>query len=69
MSLLRTIWDELLSVFVDDARFAGAIVVWLAACWLVLPRLPLPAPLLPLILFAGLLAILIEGARHRARRG
>ena len=67
MGWLRTIWSELFGLFVDDARFAAAILLWLAAGWLLLPRLGLPAKLPPLILFAGLAAILAESAMHRAR--
>lgn len=67
MGWLRTISSELAGLFVDDARFAGAILLWLALTWLLLPRLGLPAPLPPLVLFAGLAAILAESALHRAR--
>lgn len=67
MSGLRTIVVELLAVFVDEGRFAGAIVAWLVLAALVLPRLPLPHGVPPVILFAGLAAILVEGALHRAR--
>ena len=38
MLWLRSILTEIWGLFVDDGRFALAILVWLAACWLVLPR-------------------------------
>ncbi len=68
MSLLRTIWDELYSMFVDDGRYAAAILIWLAAAAAVLPRLGLPSALPPVLLFAGLAGILLNGALRRARR-
>ena len=67
MGWLRTIWSETVGLFVDDTRFAGAIVVWLVVAGLLLPRLPVPSWLPPLILFAGLVAILAESAWRQAR--
>ena len=67
MGWLKTAWSEFLRLFVDDAAFAVAILAWLAACWLLLPRLPLPALLPPAILFIGLVLILVESATRRAR--
>lgn len=64
----RAVGSELLGLFVDDARFAGAIVAWLLAAGSVLPRLGLPAGLAALVWFAGFAAILIAGALRRARR-
>ncbi len=69
MPWLKTAAGELLGLFVDDGNFALAIVVWLAAAWLLLPRLGLPPALPPAILFAGLVAILVESAARRARQG
>jgi len=66
MTLLKTICAEMLGLFLDDARFAGAILAWLAACWLMLPHLPLAPGLRPALLCVGLAAILIESAHHRA---
>jgi uncharacterized membrane protein len=61
---LKTLWSEFFGLFVDDGRFAAAILLWLAADWLVLRRLPAAAPGL---LFAGLAIILAAGAARRAR--
>ena len=69
MNGLKRIWAEAAGLFVDDWRFAAVILAWLVAARLVLPRLALPPALPPLILFAGLAAILLEGATRRARRG
>lgn len=68
MAWLRTIWSELISLFVDDGSFAAAILIWLALCWALLPHLPVPPTVPPAILFAGLAAILVESAARRARR-
>jgi hypothetical protein len=63
-SWLATVWSELFGLFVDDGRFAAAILLWLAADWLVLQSLPAAAPGL---LFAGLAIVLAASAAHRAR--
>ncbi len=69
MAWLNTIWSEFIGLFVDDGSFAVAILAWLAACWLLLPRLGLAAAWPPAILFVGLVLILAESAARRARQG
>jgi len=69
MSVLGTIWKEAFGLFVDDGAFAAVILIWLTACRFVLPRLGLPAMLPPTFMAAGLIAILVESALRRARRG
>ncbi len=69
MTWLKTIWSEFIGLFVDDGSLAVAVLAWLAAAWLLLPRLPLPPALPPVLLFAGLAVILIESAWRRARQG
>ena len=66
MSSLKFIWSELIGLFVDDGSFAVAILVWLLACGLVLPRIGLPPVLPPAILFAGLVVVLAVSAITRA---
>jgi len=68
MSWLKSIFREIYGLFVDDGSFAIAVVAWLALLWLVLPRLPIPGVWHGVVLFAGLVAILIESALRRARR-
>jgi uncharacterized membrane protein len=68
MSWLKAVWAEVLGLFVDDTGFAVAILVWLVVAMLVLKRLGLSAGLPPVILFAGLVAILVESAVRGARR-
>lgn len=69
MIWLKTIWSEFIGLFVDDGSLAVAVLAWLVAVWLLLPRLPLPPALPPAILFAGLALILVESALRRARQG
>ena len=66
MRTLTTIFAEIWGLFVDDGRFAVAILVWLAFAAGVLPRLALPGAAPPVLLFAGLAAILLESAVRRA---
>lgn len=69
MGWLKTVWSEFIGLFVDDGSFAVVILLWLAACWLVLPRLPLSPAVPPMILFAGMALILVESALRRSREG
>jgi hypothetical protein len=66
MSIVKTVWAEFIGLFVDDGSLAAAVVLWLLACWLVLPRVPLAPALPPIILVTGLAAILAESAIRRA---
>jgi len=67
MRWLKAIVAELFGLFVDGA-FALAIIVWLGAVRLVLPRLNVPTAWGGIILFAGLALILVESATRRSRR-
>lgn len=69
MAWIKAIWAEFIGLFVDDGSLAAAVLVWLAACWLILPRLGLPPVWPPVLLFAGLVLILAESALRRARQG
>lgn len=66
MSWLKSIWSELIGLFVDDGNFALSLLIWLAACGLMLPRLDLPSFLPPILLFGGLVVILARSALRRA---
>jgi len=67
MTWLNTVWSEFIGLFVDDGSLAVAILAWLAACWLLLPRLGLAPSWPPAILFAGLVFILLESALRGAQ--
>lgn len=68
MNWLRTVLTELWGLFVDDGRYAFAIVAWLLLAWRVLPRLGFGSGWNALVFAAGLLAILAESVIRRARR-
>jgi hypothetical protein len=68
MRWLRTIITEIFGLFVEDGRFALAILIWLGAVWLALARLALPPTWGAIVLFAGLAAVLVGSALHRCRR-
>lgn len=67
MNWLRTMLSELWGLFVDDGRYALAIVAWLLLAWLALPLLRLGGGWNAAIFAAGLLAILVESVLRRAR--
>ena len=67
MRRIAPILRELIGLFVDDARFALAILAWLATLAL-LPQIPLPA-WRGALLFTGLAVILVwHCLRHVTRR-
>jgi hypothetical protein len=66
MSTLTAIFQELVSLFVDDGTLAATAVVWTAFCGLLLRIVPAGSWDGP-ILFIGLAAILIENARRGAK--
>lgn len=68
MSWIRTVFNEVFGLFVDDGSFAVVILVWLLVTWLVLPRLGVPAARSGVALFVGLAGILLESATRRAGR-
>lgn len=66
MTWLKNVAAEFIGLFVDDGSLAVAVLVWLGAAWLLLPRLGLPNPWPPVILSIGLAGILVESALRRA---
>jgi hypothetical protein len=62
-SILR----EVFGLFVDDGRFAVAILVWLGVVRLVLSHLTIMQSIKGIILFAGLGIILIESTIRYSR--
>lgn len=67
MRWIKTAVAEFWGLFVDDGRYALAIIVWLAVVWLVLPRLGFSSGWNAIILCVGLLLILLEGSLRGAR--
>ena len=68
MCWIRSIFREILGLFVDDGSFAIAILMWLGVVWLLLPRFGLWLQWRGPILFAGLGLILVENTMRYARR-
>jgi hypothetical protein len=68
MKWLRTIVDEVVSLFVDDQRFALAIFAWPILIWLVAKAVPELRSLGGPILFIGLATILAVAALTRASK-
>jgi hypothetical protein len=64
---LRTIFQEIFGLFVEDGYFAVAILGWLGLLWLISPHLPIARVWNAVILFVGLIAILVESVLRRAR--
>ena len=66
MQILKTVAREALGLFVADARFTLALVVWIAIAALIPVMLPYSPVAGALSLFAGFAAILIENVVHVA---
>ncbi len=67
MRLLKTVLGELLGLFLDDGKLAGAILVWLLAAYGLLPRLGVSSGVAAIVLPLGLAAILLASALNQAR--
>ena len=67
MTILLAGLQRVAKLFVDDKRFACAIVAWLVAAIWLMPFLPSAAGWRPILLFGGLAAILLAEV-HRAAR-
>ena len=67
MKWLKAIFEELIGLFVDDGRFALAIVAWVAILGLV-SRATSAGAWQGVVLFAGLAVILVESVLRRTRR-
>jgi membrane protein implicated in regulation of membrane protease activity len=68
MKWIKTILSEIFGLFVDDAAFALAILIWLGLMRWMAPRLNLPPTAIVIVFFAGLALILIESTARYARR-
>jgi hypothetical protein len=67
MKVLKTIFQEMVGLFVDDGSFAFAIVVWIAFVKVVLSRVAFMARWHGIIMFLGLALILAESVLRFAR--
>jgi hypothetical protein len=71
LNTLKTIWEELFGLFVDDGSFALAIMIWILVAGLGFSYLPGSASWRGPVFFLGLVVFLFENvvrtARHRPR--
>jgi hypothetical protein len=68
MNWLKTILREIFGLFVDDASFALAILLWLVVVRTLTPHMGIPARWSGIILFTGLALILAESTTRYAKR-
>lgn len=68
MGWIRSIASEVYGLFVDDGRFAAAIIVWLVVNVIVLARVGTTARWTGPLLFVGLAVILIANVLRFAQR-
>ena len=68
MNAIKTALREVYGLFVEDGSYALALVVWIVAVALLLPRLPIAAAWRAPILFAGMILILLENVVRSARK-
>jgi hypothetical protein len=65
---LKTILHEIFGLFVDDASFALAILLWLVLVKTLTPQLGISTRWTGVILFTGLALILAESTIRYAKR-
>jgi hypothetical protein len=65
---LKTILHEIFGLFVDDASFAFAILLWLVLVKTLTPHLGISTRWTGVILFTGLALILAESTIRYAKR-
>jgi hypothetical protein len=68
MKWLKTILHEIFGLFVDDASFAAAILLWLILVKVLARHLGVPYGWTAIILFTGLALILAESTTRYAKR-
>jgi len=68
MKWIRSIFREVLGLFVDDTAFALAILIWIGFTFWIMSRVNLPHSIVAILFFAGLALILIESTARYARR-
>ncbi len=68
MTWLRTLWAEVVGLFVDDLGLAIGIVAWLGLTAGLARFAVLPPPWRGPLLFLGLAILLVESTLRRARK-
>jgi Ni/Fe-hydrogenase subunit HybB-like protein len=69
MERIKGIGQEILGLFVEDARFSAALVIWIAISGATRPWWQSAPRFAAIALFAGFALILCENVLHAARRG
>ena len=69
MRWLKTIWDEIIGLFVDDKSLAVAILAWLVVAGVVVALKWIPGNLEGPLFVLGLVLIFLENTLRRARSG
>lgn len=67
MHAIKKILIEIFGLFVENGRFALAIIIWLGIVWLATPHLAIRTDAGGPFLFAGLALILIENTIRSSR--
>lgn len=68
MKWLKNVFSEIFDLFVDDASFALAILIWLVLVRSATPHLGISPAAAGILFFAGLALILAESTLRYARR-
>jgi hypothetical protein len=68
MNWLKTVLHEIFGLFVDDASFALATILWLVLVKVFAPHLRISSGWTGIILFTGLALILAESTTRYAKR-
>jgi hypothetical protein len=69
MERIKGIGQEILGLFVEDARFSAALAIWIAISGATRPWWQTAPRFSAIVLFAGFALILCENVLHAARRG
>lgn len=67
MGWLSTVWREFIGLFIDDGRFAGAILAWLAGGMICIRVFNVSPAGEAFILAAGFVLLLAENVERTAR--
>jgi hypothetical protein len=68
MNRLRAAAREILGLFIEDSFLAIALLLWLAACGLLMPRSGIDPRIGGVLIFAGCAAILVSSTAKAAHK-
>ena len=67
MNILKSIFSELLALFVDDGSFVLAVIAWVLGGVICLRTQVVPPPYEAILLFVGIVVLLAENVERTAR--